>query len=116
MKAEVLALLSAPYVIKALILAGASYTLDFITGYSKAWKNRNIQSAKLRDGVDKFIKYFAFICIGFLLDFFFSTQYLVIGACVSIALIELKSIDENLQDTGLSLNELITKLSNFSKK
>ena len=106
MKEDILAVLLNPLTQKFLIVAFVSNAFDFITGFSKAWSNQNIQSSKLRKGITKFIEYIAFISIGILLDFVLidfmaGVQGFTIAFCLAITSIEIKSIAENFSETKL---------------
>lgn len=120
MKNDIIQIVTNTTVIKFLILALSGYVGDFLTGYFKAWKAHNVQSAKLRGGIEKFINYSVFLFIGFIVDFVLSdfinnSVYFTVSFSIAISLIELKSIDENLKETGLSLKDLINKISDISK-
>lgn len=110
LKNEIMSIIQNPTIQKFLIGVMVSYLADFITGFSKAWSNKNIQSNKLRDGVVKFIQYIAFISIGIMFDFLFGNKGITIGFCITVICIEIRSLIENL--TELQLKEALTKLLN----
>lgn len=96
------------HITKFLIAVFLFYILDFITGFSKAWRDKNIKSSKLRNSVTKAIQYFAFISIGIITDIIFEIDKGGITCCFVLCGVELKSIIENFED--LKLPEFIINL------
>lgn len=103
-----------PVILKFMIAAFACYCFDFASGFSTAWENHNIQSTKLRGGVDKFVKYTIYLFIGCIADLMFNTKVATPIFCSRIILIELKSLDENFKKIGLDIPQWIYNL--FTKK
>ena len=96
--------------IKMLISCLSMYLIDFITGIAKVIKYKNFESSKLRSGVSKFILYFAFICLGVIIDYLFLIDVGTKICCFSVMTIEITSIVENLGKEGIKVPEQITKL------
>ena len=92
-----------PIILKFILAAFCFYCFDFISGFTTAWKNHNIQSTKLRSGLDKFVKYCIYVFIGVLFDFFINNTIMCPLFCARIIIIELKSLDENLKKIGLDI-------------
>ena len=97
--------------ITILIIVGIAYTLDFITGITKAIFKKNVQSSKLRKSVGKGISYVAWIVIGICLQLIFpvytpilsehlpilDTTYpvFIYSCCLYIIITEFLSVKEN---------------------
>lgn len=110
MEKDILTIIYNLTVQKFLIAVVVMYTLDFLTGFIKAWSNHNIQSNKLRQGITKAIQYVAFIFIGILVDFLFNMNKTTIAMCMIICAIELKSLAENFKESNLKIPDFIFKL------
>jgi len=98
-----------PIILKFILAAFCFYCFDFISGFTTAWKNHNIQSTKLRGGLDKFVKYVIYIFIGVLFDFFINNTVMCPICCARIIIIELTSLNENLKKIGLDIPGEIVK-------
>lgn len=98
---------------KFLIAVGIFYVLDFITGITKGWKTKSFSSNKLRNGVDKLIKYIVAIIIGVVADFVFNHNCWCIIMCTCLCGVELTSLKENYQEGNLK--ELIEKIGGVFK-
>ena len=116
LKNDILNIVSNVWVAKFLIFTGVCCFSDFITGYVKAWRSHNVKSAKLKDGLAKLVLYFVFIMICFFFDFLIGKPAVIYFGTLSVSLIELKSIDENIKETGLSLKIIIDKIKEISEK
>lgn len=101
MKNEIIALLTNTSIVKFLLAVFVFYCLDFLTGFSRAWRDKNIQSAKLRNSVVKAIQYIAFLTIGIVADIVFSLNKCTIACALVLCSIELTSIIENLESLEL---------------
>lgn len=110
MKNDILMIINNTTIIKFLIAVIVMYCFDFVTGFAKAWSNHNIQSNKLRQGVSKAIQYFVFVGIGVLCDFLFNQDKVTIVMCISVCVIELKSLAENFKEINLKIPDFILRL------
>ena len=103
---------SNPITKKFLLSVFIFYCMDFITGITKAWKNKNFSSNKMRNSVDKAVKYASLICIGIIADLLFSLDFGCITVCLYLCSIELSSLKENYKESNLKIPEAITSLFN----
>lgn len=96
--------------------------IDLVLGYIKAWKNNDVSSAKMREGVIHKFTYFVEIGLCLILDY--AAQYMDIGVSVAngfyivvvawIFLTEVTSIIENLIAINPKLEE--SPLAHFFAK
>jgi len=107
MKKDILQIVTDVYTLKFLIAVAVFYTLDFITGFVRAWRMKNIQSNKMRQGAEKAVIYFAFISIGFVVDFIASKHIATCVCCSIVCGIELLSLKENFAAWNLEIPEFI---------
>lgn len=94
----------------ALIACLVMMILDIITGFTAAWKNKNIQSTKMRDGLFHKGTLVLIIILAWLCELFVMhvpdlgiTIPLVIPACAFIFAMELVSITENAAEINPEL-------------
>ena len=90
---------------KFIILVIASFTIDFILGFTRALINKEVQSAKLKNGLYKILMYMLFIIILIIIQWIFPNMLiwniggfnfsLSMMALLIIAFIEITSITEN---------------------
>lgn len=90
---------------KFIILVIASCTIDFILGFTRALINKEVQSAKLKNGIYKILMYMLFIIILIIIQWIFPNMLiwniggfnfsLSMMALLIIAFIEITSITEN---------------------
>jgi toxin secretion/phage lysis holin len=99
-----------PTRLKFLIAILIFYVLDFATGFSSAWSRKDIQSSKMRHGVDKGVKYASYIVIGVVADFLFNIKVGCILMCTGLCCIELRSLIENFKSINLNVPDFILKL------
>ena len=85
---------------------------DIITGFMAAWKNRNIQSTKMREGLFHKGTLILLIILAWMCELFVMhvpdlgiTIPLVIPACVIIFAMELVSITENAAEINPELKD-----------
>lgn len=86
---------------------------DIVTGYYQAWKNNNVKSAKMRDGIGKKIAELVYIIIGMVIGIAFNIK--LVGEFVSLYIVymELVSIAENCKKLGVDMPDgLKDKLNN----
>jgi len=74
------------------------FSLDFISGLTKAIYNKKFSSEKFRQTIPKFISYIVMLAICFCLDIAFQSNALVKMGCVFIIITESTSIIENLNE------------------
>lgn len=96
--------------------------IDLVLGYIKAWKNNDVSSAKMREGVIHKVTYFVEIGLCLILDYV--AQYMDIGVSVAngfyivvvtwVFLTEVTSIIENLIAINPKLEE--SPLAHFFAK
>lgn len=101
--------------VKILIAVIVAYCLDFLTGIAMAIKDKTFSSSKLRGGVSKAINYFVFVSLGLLADGCFDVNFATKTMCISVILIEITSIAENLQASGLKIPNSIMSIFNSNK-
>lgn len=86
--------------IKFIIIAGIAYALDFITGFTRALINKDVQSAKLKKSIIKFLIYFSFIVLGGCIEILFpsDTTVKIKLVCIAIFATDGWSVIENSKD------------------
>lgn len=82
--------------------------LDVITGYYNAWKNKEIKSSKMRDGLGKKIAEMCYIAIGFLFGIAFNLQIVHVFISLYIVYMEIVSVFENCKKLGVEMPQEIT--------
>ncbi len=91
--------------------------LDIITGYYNAWKNDEVSSSKMRDGLGKKCAELCYIAIGFLFKFAFATDVVMYFMVIYVCYMELVSLAENCDKLGLPVpDKLKNKLNNESEE
>ena len=86
---------------------------DIITGYYQAWKNKQIKSSKMRDGIGKKLAEIIYLVVGIVIGLAFNIKF--IGQFISLYIVymELVSIAENCKKLGVKMPEqLKDKLNN----
>ena len=87
--------------------------LDIITGYCNAWKNNEISSSKMRDGLGKKCAELCYIVVGFIFNFAFGTKAIMYFMVIYVCYMELVSLAENCKKLGVQLpKKLQEKLNN----
>lgn len=90
----------------AVMLCGVFIIADIITGYLKAWKNKDINSSISRDGFIKKLGWFVGIALGYIINIITGVNLMVLlvtGVCM---LTEFISVLENLSDIGVDIKGL----------
>ena len=101
----------------ALILPLILMVLDVITGYYNAWKNEEIDSSKMRDGLGKKCAELCYIVVGFLFKFAFGAGPIMYFIVIYVCYMEIVSLAENCDKLGVNLPEkLRNKLNNKDKE
>lgn len=86
--------------IKFVIIAGIAYLLDFLTGFSRAIFEKNVQSSKIKKSIVKFVLYFSFIILGGCAEILFPTEHTfkIQLVCIAIFATDGYSVWENGKD------------------
>ena len=82
--------------------------IDIITGYYNAWKNNEVQSKKMRDGIGKKIAELTYILIGFLFAEAFNVSPISQFVSIYIIYMELVSVAENCKKLGVKMPKMIS--------
>ena len=87
--------------------------LDITTGYYNAWKNNEVSSSKMRDGLGKKCAELCYIVVGFLFKFAFGVDIVMYFMVIYVCYMELVSLTENCSKLGLPMpDKLREKLNN----
>lgn len=88
-----------------IILPCILMVLDIITGYYNAWKNDEVSSSKMRDGLGKKMAEIVYITVGLLISVAFNVN--IIGTSISLYVIymEALSLAENCDKLGFPMPE-----------
>lgn len=87
--------------------------LDIITGYYNAWKNNEVSSSKMRDGLGKKCAELCYIVVGLLFKFAFGVDIVMYFMAIYVCYMELVSLMENCAKLGLPMpDKLKEKLNN----
>ena len=87
--------------------------LDIITGYYNAWKNKEVSSSKMRDGLGKKCAELCYILVGTAFKFAFGIDAIMYFMAVYICYMEIVSLAENCDKLGISLPKVVKeKLNN----
>ena len=87
--------------------------VDIITGYYNAWKNDEVSSSKMRDGIGKKIAEICYIILGIVFSIAFGIQAISYFISIYIIYMELMSVAENCKKLGVNMpTELEKKLNN----
>ena len=92
-------------IVLPLVLMG----VDIITGYFNAWKNNEVQSKKMRDGIGKKIAELTYILIGFLFAEAFNVSPISQFVSIYIIYMELVSVAENCKKLGVKMPKIISE-------
>ena len=92
-------------IVLPLVLMG----VDIVTGYYNAWKNNEVQSKKMRDGIGKIIAELTYILIGFLFAEAFNVSPISQFVSIYIIYMELVSVAENCKKLGVKMPKLISE-------
>lgn len=87
--------------------------LDVITGYYNAWKNKEISSSKMRDGLGKKCAELCYILVGTAFNFAFEINSIMYFMVIYVCYMEIVSLSENCAKLGLPMPDKIKeKLNN----
>ncbi|MFQ7061109.1 MAG: phage holin family protein [Eubacterium sp.] len=103
--------------LKFIIIAFVAFGLDFITGFSRALLQKNVQSSKLKKSIFKLIVYFAFVVMGACLELLFPTDktFKIQIVCLAIIATDFYSVYENSKDI-LNIPFIAEYLKQFKDK
>ncbi len=90
--------------------------LDIITGYYNAWKNKEISSSKMRDGLGKKCAELCYIALGFIFKFAFGVEAIMYFMIIYVCYMELVSLFENCAKLGLPVPSRIKEKLNNDKE
>ena len=99
----------------AIIVPLALMILDILTGYYNAWKNNEISSSKMRDGLGKKCAELCYIIVGFLFKFAFGTSSIMYFVVIYVCYMEIISLAENCTNLGFPLPEKLKEKLNNEK-
>lgn len=85
------------------ILCSILIFCDVITGYLKAWKQRDINSSISRDGYIKKLGWVVALLLGVVLDQFIHVHIFLFGTAMVCITTEAISVYENLSAVGVNL-------------
>ena len=87
--------------------------VDIITGYYNAWKNNEISSSKMRDGLGKKLAELTGIFLGILAKYAIGADAVMYFIIVYVCFMEILSIVENWEKLGFKMSpKLKEKLNN----
>lgn len=90
--------------------------LDVITGYTYAWINNEIKSAKMRAGLGKKLGELAYVLVGILSKHAFGVNSIMIFITFYICFMEIVSLAENCTKLGVPLPEKVKEKLNNNKE
>ncbi len=90
--------------------------LDIITGYYNAWKNNEVSSSKMRDGLGKKCAELCYIVLGFVFKFAFGIEAIMYFMVIYVCYMEVVSLLENCAKLGLPLPKKIAEKLNNNKE
>ena len=87
--------------------------LDIITGYYNAWKNNEVSSSRMRDGLGKKCAELCYIVLGTLFNFAFGVSAVMYFMVIYVCYMEIMSLFENCDKLGVELpNKIKEKINN----
>ena len=87
-------------------------TLDVITGYYNAWKNDEVSSSRMRDGLGKKCAELCYIVLGTLFNFAFGISAVMYFMVIYVSYMEIMSLVENCDKLGFPMPDNWTKKVN----
>ena len=91
--------------------------LDILTGFLGAWKNKEIASSKMRDGLGKKCAELCYIAVGGIFKCAFGIDAILYFMVFYVIYMELVSLAENCDKLGVDMPPIIKeKLNGNSKK
>ena len=89
--------------------------LDIVTGYYNAWKNNDISSSKMRDGLGKKCAELCYIIVGFVFKFAFEVDAVMYFMGIYVCYMEIVSLAENCDKLGVTMPNKIKEKINHKK-
>ncbi len=87
--------------------------LDVITGYYNSWKNNEISSSKMRNGLGKKCAELCYVVLGTLFNFAFGISAVMYFMTIYVCYMEIVSLFENCAKLGFPIpNRIKEKLNN----
>lgn len=90
--------------------------LDVITGYYNAWKNNEISSSRMRDGLGKKCAELVYIAVGTAFNFAFGISAIMYFLVIYVCYMEIVSLAENCSKLGMPLPDKIKDKLNSEKE
>lgn len=91
--------------------------LDIVTGYYNAWKNNEVSSTRMRDGLGKKCAELCYIALGFIFNFAFGISAVMYFMVIYVCYMEIVSLFENCAKLGLPVPDKIKeKINNSDNK
>ena len=90
--------------------------LDILTGYYNAWKNKEVSSSKMRDGLGKKCAELCYIIVGFVFKFAFGTSAIMYFMVIYVCYMEIISLAENCTKLGFPLPDKLKEKLNNNKE
>ena len=79
--------------------------LDVITGYYNAYKNKEVASSKMREGLGKKLAELSGIIFGILCKFAFGADFVMYALILYVCYMEILSLIENWDKLGFTIPE-----------
>lgn len=101
---------------KASMLVGCVILFDIMTGYIKAFKNKNFNSSISRDGYLKKLTWVIALIFGLVINYLANTPVFLIGVSITCFFTELLSAYENMGELGIELKFLSKYFDKLNNK
>ena len=90
--------------------------LDILTGFLGAWKNKEVASSKMRDGLGKKCAELCYIVVGAIFKFAFGIDAILYFMVFYVIYMELVSLAENCDKLGVPMPEVLKEKLNANSK
>ena len=90
--------------------------LDIITGYYNAWKNKEVSSSKMRDGLGKKCAELCYIIVGIICKYSIGTSSVMYFMIAYVCYMEIVSLAENCAKLGVDMPEWLREKLNNEKE